>query len=174
VTWVRKNLVLILGILVLIYTFIPIFVVILMSFNDPTSRLIYQFDGFTLHNWQNPCEDPDMCSAVRLSIEIGLLATLVATVLGTAMLIVRAFEIPNIPFHWAQHAYGSVFWMIFGVHIAHVLTGVLENAMLIALLCKGPVEKKHFGDIEASALLWYFVVLEWVPAFAILYLEPRW
>ena len=45
--------------------------------------------------------------------------------------------------------------------------------MLIALLCKGPVEKKHFGDIEASALLWYFVVLEWVPAFAILYLEPR-
>ena len=69
-TWLRKNLILILGILVLIYTFIPIFVVILMSFNDPTSRLIYQFDGFTLNNWLNPCEDPDMCSAVRLSIEI--------------------------------------------------------------------------------------------------------
>ncbi len=42
VTWLRKNLVLILGLLVLVYTFIPIFVVILMSFNDPTSRLIYQ------------------------------------------------------------------------------------------------------------------------------------
>jgi spermidine/putrescine transport system permease protein len=82
-TWLRKNLVLILGLLVLLYTFIPIFVVILMSFNDPASRLIYQFDGFTLHNWLNPCEDPDMCSAVRLSIEIGLLATLGATVLGT-------------------------------------------------------------------------------------------
>jgi spermidine/putrescine transport system permease protein len=81
--WLRKNLVLILGLLVLLYTFIPIFVVILMSFNDPASRLIYQFDGFTLHNWLNPCEDPDMCSAVRLSIEIGLLATLGATVLGT-------------------------------------------------------------------------------------------
>ena len=34
-TWLRKNLVLILGLLVLVYTFIPIFVVILMSFNDP-------------------------------------------------------------------------------------------------------------------------------------------
>jgi cytochrome c oxidase subunit I+III len=96
-----------------------------------------------------------------------------ATVLGTAMLIVRTFEIPAIPFRWDQHAYGSVFWMIFGLHITHVLTGVLENAMLIALLWKGPVEQKHFGDIEASALLWYFVVLEWVPGFAILYLEPR-
>jgi cytochrome c oxidase subunit I+III len=98
----------------------------------------------------------------------------VATALGAAMLVVRAFEIPAIPFRWDQHAYGSVFWMTFGLHIGHVLTGVLENAMLIALLFKGPVEKKHFGDIEASALLWYFVVLEWVPGFAILYLEPRW
>ena len=81
--WVRTNLVLILGLLVLAYTFVPIAIVILMSFNEPDSRLIYQFDGFTLHNWLNPCEDPDMCSAVRLSIGIGLLATLGSTVLGT-------------------------------------------------------------------------------------------
>ena len=75
--WLRKNLVLLLGLLVLVYTFIPIFVVILMSFNDPDSRLIYSFDGFTLHNWLNPCEDPAMCEALGRSIEIGLLATLV-------------------------------------------------------------------------------------------------
>ncbi len=49
---------------------------ILMSFNDPDSRLIYQFDGFTLDNWLNPCEDPSMCDALGRSIEIGLLATL--------------------------------------------------------------------------------------------------
>jgi len=83
VTWIRERIVLLLGIGVLIYTFIPIFVVILMSFNDPDSRLIYRFDGFTLHNWLNPCEDPSMCEAVVRSIEIGFLATLVATILGT-------------------------------------------------------------------------------------------
>ena len=54
-----------------------------MSFNDPDSRLIYQFDGFTLHNWLNPCEDPGMCAALERSIEIGLLATIGATILGT-------------------------------------------------------------------------------------------
>ena len=81
--WLRKNLVLILGLLVLLYTFIPIFVVILMSFNDPDSRLIYQFDGFTLYNWQNPCEDPAMCEALGRSIEIALLATIGSTILGT-------------------------------------------------------------------------------------------
>jgi len=83
VTWLRKNLVLILGLLVLVYTFIPIFVVILMSFNDPNSRLIYSFDGFTLHNWLNPCEEPDMCTALKTSIQVGLLATLFSTVIGT-------------------------------------------------------------------------------------------
>jgi cytochrome c oxidase subunit 3 len=98
---------------------------------------------------------------------------LVATVLGAAALVVRGFEIPCIPFRWDSHAYGSVFWMIFGLHITHVLTGVLENAMIIMLLFTGPVEEKHFGDVEASALLWYFSIIEWAPAFAVLYLAPR-
>jgi spermidine/putrescine transport system permease protein len=61
---VRTNLVLILGLLVLAYTFVPIAIVILMSFNEPDSRLIYKFDGFTLDNWLNPCADPGMCEAV--------------------------------------------------------------------------------------------------------------
>ena len=81
--WIRERIVLLLGIAVLIYTFIPIFVVVLMSFNDPASRLIYKFDGFTLQNWLNPCEDPSMCEALVRSVEIGFLATLVSTVLGT-------------------------------------------------------------------------------------------
>jgi spermidine/putrescine transport system permease protein len=81
--WLRAHLVLILGLLVLVYTFVPIFVVVLMSFNAPASRLIYRFDGFTLHNWLNPCEPEGMCSALRTSIEIGLLATLGSTILGT-------------------------------------------------------------------------------------------
>ncbi|KQW53512.1 ABC transporter permease [Nocardioides sp. Root1257] len=83
--WFREHLVLILGIAVLIYTFVPIFVVVLMSFNDPSSRLIYRFDGFTLHNWLNPCEPEGMCGSLWTSIRIGFLATLGSTILGTLM-----------------------------------------------------------------------------------------
>jgi len=81
--WLRGHLVLILGLLVLVYTFVPIFVVVLMSFNAPASRLIYRFDGFTMHNWLNPCEPEGMCGALTKSVEIGLLATLGSTILGT-------------------------------------------------------------------------------------------
>ena len=65
--------------------FVPIAVVVLMSFNKPDSKLVYKFDAFTLQNWLHPCADPSMCHAVRRSIEIGLLATIVATILGTLM-----------------------------------------------------------------------------------------
>ncbi len=82
-TWLRRNLVMVLGILVLVYTFVPIFIVVLMSFNAPRSRNVYSFDGFTLDNWLNPCTDQSMCDAVVRSVEIGLLATVAATVLGT-------------------------------------------------------------------------------------------
>ncbi len=81
--WLRERIVLILGLGVLVYTFIPIFVVVLMSFNAPKSRLVYRFDGFTLQNWLHPCQDPSMCEALGRSVQIGLLATIGATLLGT-------------------------------------------------------------------------------------------
>jgi len=82
--WLGRNLVMILGGLILVYMFVPIAVVVLMSFNDNSqSKNLYAFRGFTLHNWTHPCQPNGMCEAVVRSIEIGLLATVVATVLGT-------------------------------------------------------------------------------------------
>ena len=82
--WFGRNLVMILGGLILVYMFVPIAVVVLMSFNDNSqSKNLYAFRGFTLHNWTHPCQPNGMCEAVVRSIEIGLLATVVATVLGT-------------------------------------------------------------------------------------------
>ena len=83
--WVGDHLVLGAGLLVLLYLLTPIFVVVLMSFNDPASRISYSFDGFTLDNWLNPCAPNGICESVALSVQIGLLATLAATLLGTLM-----------------------------------------------------------------------------------------
>ena len=83
-TWLGNHLVMILGGLVLVYMFVPIAVVVLMSFNDNSkSRNVYAFRDFTFNNWAHPCKPNGMCEAVVRSIEIGLLATLVATIIGT-------------------------------------------------------------------------------------------
>lgn len=83
--WIGEHAVLMYALLVLVYMFLPIFVVVLMSFNDPAARLGYDFDGFTLDNWTNPCGPFQLCSSVWVSVRIGLAATLLATVLGSLM-----------------------------------------------------------------------------------------
>lgn len=81
--WITEHLVVFVAALVLLYMFLPVFFVLLMSFNDPSSRLAYSFEGFTLDNWANPCAAAGMCESLVTSVQIGLLATLGATLLGT-------------------------------------------------------------------------------------------
>jgi spermidine/putrescine transport system permease protein len=83
--WVSDHVVLAVAIVVLVYMFLPIFFVVLMSFNQPASRLSYEFDAFTLDNWIHPCAQSGMCGSVVTSLQIGFLATVVATLLGTLM-----------------------------------------------------------------------------------------
>ncbi|MEU9504934.1 ABC transporter permease [Micromonospora sp. NPDC048170] len=73
------------ALLVLGYLLLPVAVVAALSFNRPSSRLSYDFNEFTLDNWRNPCATSDMCDAVVRSVQIGFVATVVATVLGTLM-----------------------------------------------------------------------------------------
>jgi spermidine/putrescine transport system permease protein len=84
-SWVGRHAILLFSLLVLLYMFLPVFVVVLMSFNHPASRLGYTFDGFTLDNWKHVCGPYQLCSSVWVSIRIGLTATLVATALGSLM-----------------------------------------------------------------------------------------
>ncbi len=73
------------------YLMLPIAVVILFSFNAPAGRFNYIWEGFTLDNWANWNDVLGIQDALVTSIEVGLLATVVATALGTimAMAIVR-------------------------------------------------------------------------------------
>ncbi|WP_433390240.1 ABC transporter permease [Micromonospora sp. KLBMP9576] len=73
------------ALLVLGYLLLPVGVVAALSFNRPANRLSYDFDEFTLDNWRNPCATSDMCDAVVRSVQIGFIATVVATVIGTLM-----------------------------------------------------------------------------------------
>ncbi|GIF77607.1 ABC transporter permease [Asanoa siamensis] len=83
--WVADHWVLAIGLMVLLYLFLPIAVVAGLSFNRPSSRLSYDFNEFTTENWTNLCGPADLCAAVGRSAWIGLLATVAATMLGTLM-----------------------------------------------------------------------------------------
>ena len=57
----------------------------LFSFNNPSGRFNYTWTQFSTDAWQNPCGAQGICESLGLSLQIGLIATLVATVLGTAI-----------------------------------------------------------------------------------------
>lgn len=73
------------------YLLLPIAVVIAFSFNDPKGRFNYTWQGFTLDHWRNWNGVPGLSDAMVLSIEIALVASIVATALGTliALALVR-------------------------------------------------------------------------------------
>ena len=96
------------------------------------------------------------------------------TVAGLATLVVRAFEFPALNCRWDDNAYGSIVWLIMGLHTVHVATDVVDGAVLTALMFKGSIEGKRFVDVSENSLYWYFIVLWWIPVFATVYLAPRW
>ena len=73
------------SVLALLYLFIPIFIVVLFSFNDNKGRFNFTWQGFTLNHWKDPFANPDLAIALKNSLLIALLATVLATALGTFM-----------------------------------------------------------------------------------------
>jgi spermidine/putrescine transport system permease protein len=90
-TFIRKHLLTAYAIFAFAYLLVPIAVVIMFSFNDPGGRYNFTWQGFTLDQWRNWDGVPALKDAMILSLEIALLASIVATVLGTliALALVR-------------------------------------------------------------------------------------
>jgi spermidine/putrescine transport system permease protein len=71
--------------LALLYLFLPIFVVILFSFNDNKGRFNFTWEGFTLRHWRDPFAVQGLGEALGNSLVVGVVATAISVVLGTLM-----------------------------------------------------------------------------------------
>jgi heme/copper-type cytochrome/quinol oxidase subunit 3 len=106
----------------------------------------------------------------RRRARIWLVVCLVGAVV---FLVIRAFEFASLNVSWYTNAYGSVVWLLLGLHTTHLITDTVDTAVLAVLLFTGPLEGKRFVDVSENALYWYFVVLSWLPIYAVIYWTPR-
>ncbi|MFE4693576.1 ABC transporter permease [Streptomyces sp. NPDC056749] len=81
--WIRRNLVVLAGLLTLAYMILPNAVVMVFSFNRPKGRFNYAWQEFSLDAWKDPCGVADLCGSLSLSLRIAFWATVGATALGT-------------------------------------------------------------------------------------------
>lgn len=72
--------------LAFIFLLVPIVYTIVFSFND-SRRTNIEWRGFTLDNWIYLCDEQGVCEAFANSIVVGIVATVLATTLGTMIAI---------------------------------------------------------------------------------------
>jgi len=85
--WLADHVAIIIAVLVLGYLFLPVAYTFVFSFNNyRKSNISWNPEGSpTLDHWKNPCGPAGICDALVTSLQIGAIATLVATVLGTML-----------------------------------------------------------------------------------------
>jgi heme/copper-type cytochrome/quinol oxidase subunit 3 len=104
------------------------------------------------------------------AVRFGIVAM---TVLGVALLVIRAFEFAHLNVRWDADAYGSATWMLMFLHTVHVLTDLADTLVLGACLFTRPISASQFSDVDDNSTYWSFVVLTWLPIYALVYWGPR-
>jgi cytochrome c oxidase subunit III len=98
---------------------------------------------------------------------------MVCLVFGAGFNAVRVYEFRHLNVMWDHDAYGSIVWLLLGLHTTHIVTDFLDTAVLAALMFVGPIEERRFVDVEENTVYWYFVVLAWLPIYGVIYWAPR-
>jgi cytochrome c oxidase subunit 3 len=112
-------------------------------------------------------------AAERLDLKKVRLWLVVCLLVSVAFLTVRVLEFKTLNTHWATDAYGSAVWMLMGLHTTHLITDAYDSLVLTVLMYTGPLEGKRFVDVSENAGYWYFVVLSWIPIYAVIYWGAR-
>ena len=68
--------------------------------------------------------------------------------------------------------FGSSFFVLTGIHGAHVTVGIIWLLSLWGLSMQGQIEVQHSERVEIAGLYWHFVDVVWIVIFTVVYLIP--
>jgi heme/copper-type cytochrome/quinol oxidase subunit 3 len=95
------------------------------------------------------------------------------SLISILVLAIRAFEFTTLNVRWDQNAYGSIVWVLLGLHTTHILTDAIDTVVLTALMFTRHAKGKRFADTEDNGFYWDFVVLSWLPFYGLIYWVSR-
>ncbi|MCO6415063.1 cytochrome c oxidase subunit 3 [Siccirubricoccus sp. KC 17139] len=104
-------------------------------------------------------------------VRLGLLVMIGVNVLPLAL---RVLEFGAFHVRWDESAYGSIVWVLLGLHTTHLLADLVETMVLAVLMFTRHADNpRRYGDVEDEVAYWYFIVATWMPVYACLYWVPR-
>jgi heme/copper-type cytochrome/quinol oxidase subunit 3 len=96
----------------------------------------------------------------------------IAAALGVIFLIVQYFEWAAKPFALASSSYSSLYFVVTGFHMAHVVVGVIMLWALFAWSAMGYFNRVRYAHIHIGGLYWHFVDAVWIVVFFTFYVTP--
>lgn len=105
----------------------------------------------------------------RWRLALGLFLGLV---LGSVFVAIQWLEWRDKPFSIDTSVYGSLFFTITGLHMAHVLVGLLVLAAMLLWSLMDYFSRGRHAAVTIGALYWHFVDAVWLFVFTSLYLAP--
>ncbi len=100
----------------------------------------------------------------------GLRAGIVATfLLGLTFLTIQINEYVHVGFAPHDHAQGSVFYGLTGLHGAHVFIGLCLLLTVVVRSFRGHFSQEEHRGVEVPGIYWHFVDVMWIVVYTTIY-----
>ena len=118
--------------------------------------------SLTLH-WAQTCAK----NGNRAGLKAGMLTTFL---LGFTFLFIQVNEYIHIGFSPADHAQGSIFYGLTGLHGAHVFIGLTLLGIVTVRAFRGHFTPEHHDGVEIPGIYWHFVDVMWIVVYTTIYI----
>jgi cytochrome c oxidase subunit III len=102
----------------------------------------------------------------RFGLRAGMLSTFL---LGCTFLFIQINEYVHIGFAPHDHAQGSIFYGLTGLHGAHVFVGLTLLAMVTVRAFRGHFSPEQHRGVEVPGIYWHFVDVMWIIVYTTIY-----
>jgi heme/copper-type cytochrome/quinol oxidase subunit 3 len=103
-------------------------------------------------------------------LNVGLL---MAFLLGAAFMTIQGFEWHNKVFTPSTNSYSSLYFTVTGIHMMHVVVGLIALAALLIWSMMNRFSAKRHLHVTLGIIYWHFVDVVWIGVFTTFYLTPR-
>lgn len=97
----------------------------------------------------------------------------ITLLMGTAFAALEFKEWTNKPFGLSSDSYGSIYFLLTGTHLAHVVIGLIGLAVMFLWGVAGKIGAGHEQHRALVTLYWHFVDVVWLFVFVTVYVSPR-
>jgi heme/copper-type cytochrome/quinol oxidase subunit 3 len=109
-------------------------------------------------------------SVRRHDVRNAAFAVILTIVFGLAMANAQLFGLARIGFGADKHAYGTLYYLLIGFHVAQLVAGLIMLVVVGARVLAGHFSEEDHQPVRAVAYFWYYACAVWFAVVTALFL----